>query len=319
MEDKNARIFISSMSNIHKRMEFYGDVNLDKIALLKLIYTYACYSTEQEQLDRLDGMVSEIQRTDDNICLEIQSSFGSEYVAPRVDVVVGEGATNMPPSILNCSISVDADTDVYTFSYNDLFSGYTDDSSTEPKSFVIRTLPDSGSMKYNGLPVIENIEYENILLLSYERGSDSSYVSQFDFRVYDNDPELPLFSNTATCIITVEEKTVENQPPTVGDRTQYAENRKITIFTVADFTTNADPAYYDPENNPLDAIRIDSISNANDGVLYYFGSPVQEGQVITADEIANGAFYHEGPDENTINSDSFELSVRDTGSMIWVQ
>jgi len=319
MEEKNSRLFMVSMNNIHNKMEVYGDANIENISLLKLIYKYACYSTEQCQLEKLDSMVSELQRKDSDICMEISASFGSEYILPKVDVIIGEEAVNQPPSLQNVSIIVDENTDSYEFSYNDLFSGYSDDSSPEPKSFVVRSLPDSGELRYNGIPLVQDLEYEDVTLLTYERGADEAYVSEFDFRVYDNDSQLPLYSNTVTCVITVETKFVPNQPATIGDRVQYADNRKVTIFTLADFTTNPDPSYSDPENNPLDAIRIDSISDSNDGVLYFFGSPVQEGQIITAAEIADGAFYHEGPDENTINSDSFDLSIRDTGSMIWVQ
>jgi len=41
--------------------------------------------------------------------------------------------------------------------------------------------------------------------------------------------------------------------------------------------------------------------------------------VITKAELDSGAFYHVAPDGNGVSTDSFNASVRDTGSLIWVQ
>lgn len=265
-------------------------------------------------------MVSELQINDDMICSEFQASSGMADLTPVIGVVDTDGS-NQHPVIQNINITVLETQNEYVFSFEDLFSGYSDDGPGGPSSFFVQALPNSGGeLIYDGEELLPNVLMTDPSLLKYVRSADNSgYNDLFTFVAYDDDSQLPLPSNVAGCNITVEALIVPNQPATVGDRNHYVENRTTTVFTVADFTSNASPSYSDPENNPLDAIRIDSVSGANDGILYYLGAPVEVGQVITAAEIAMGAFYHVGPDENTLNSDSFELSVRDTGSMIWVQ
>ena len=320
MENKNARIFVASVKNLSKRLEFYGDADISNMNLLKLIYKYACYSVTTSQLQRLNSMVSELQINDDMICSEFQASSGMADLTPVIGVVDTDGS-NQHPVIQNINITVLETQNEYVFSFEDLFSGYSDDGPGGPSSFFVQALPNSGGeLIYDGEELLPNVLMTDPSLLKYVRSADNSgYNDLFTFVAYDDDSQLPLPSNVAGCNITVEALIVPNQPATVGDRNHYVENRTTTVFTVADFTSNASPSYSDPENNPLDAIRIDSVSGANDGILYYLGAPVEVGQVITAAEIAMGAFYHVGPDENTLNSDSFELSVRDTGSMIWVQ
>lgn len=320
MESKNARIFVASVKNVTNRLEHYGDANISNISLLKLIYKYACYSTEYATLQRLDKMVSHLQKVDKDICLERQVSTGSDYIAPVGIVEVGVGVNeNQPPVLTDSSVTVVDGAEIYTFSYSDLFSGYSDPDGDLMGAFVIKSLPANGELKYNGEAAVVETLYGNPSLLEYGKDSDGAYSTTFTYTAFDNDPQLRLESNTATCTVNVEAVVISNEPPVIGDRAQYAGNRVTTVFTVADFTTHTIAPYFDPEANDLDAIRIDEISDANTGVYYYFGNPVVAGQVITAAELANGAFYHVAPDANGISTDSFNASVRDTGSMIWVQ
>lgn len=318
MENKDARIFVTSVGNISKRLEHYGDANMDQINLLKLIYKYSCYATTYSQLQRLDSMVAELQRTSSYICNEFQAAPGyvDDAVIPVIDIVAGE--ENNAPTITGGAITVADPNETYTFTVADLFSTFSDPDGHGYGNFVIKVLPSTGSLAYNGVAVTINTLYSDPTLLVYTRTGTSGYSDPFDFAVYDNDSQLPLESNTGTMAVTVEAITQTNQPATVGDRAEYSGNRSTTVFAVADFTTEAIAPYFDPEGNDLDAIRIDEISDANTGVFYYFGNPVVAGQVITATELANGAFYHVGPDVNSISTDSFNASVRDTGSMIWV-
>jgi len=320
MESKNSKVFVASIKNLSKKLEFYGDADISKINLLKLIYKYACYSETNLQLQKMNSMVHKLQNTDDMICSEFQASSGVSNPENVTGVIDAEGL-NQHPVIQDISVLLISSENHYTFSFQDLFLNYSDDGAGGPSSFFIEELPSSGgTLFYDNQEILVNVLMTNPSLLKYERDSNNlGYNDSFNFVAYDDDLQLPLQSNIATCQVLVEAFELPNQPATVGDRNQYVENRTTTVFTVADFTTNASPEYFDPENNPLDAIRIDVISSANDGVLYYIGAPVEVGQIITASEIAAGSFYHVGPDENTINSDSFELSVRDTGSMIWVQ
>lgn len=319
MENKEARIFITSVGNVTARLENYGDANTDQVQLLKLIYKYACYSPTYACLQRLDSMVAELQRTSPFICLEKQAVSG--YVDTEItipEVVIGTNG-NESPTITAGAVTLADPNDDYTFSYADMFSGWSDDSSGVAGNFVIKTLPGQGTLKYNGSAVTVGVLYADPTLLVYSRDVDTGYSASFTYSAYDTDAQLPLESNTVAMDITVEAITTSNEPATVGDRAQYAGNRVTTVFSSADFTTEAIAPYFDPEANELDAIRIDEVSTANVGVYYYLGVVVVEGQVITKAELDAGAFYHVAPDANGISTDSFNASVRDTGSMIWVQ
>tara|TARA_R110002020_G_scaffold100855_1_gene238047 strand:+ start:15058 stop:16014 length:957 start_codon:yes stop_codon:yes gene_type:complete len=317
MESKNAKIYVASVKNVSKQLEYYGDADISNINLLKLIYKYSCYCVTYEQLQRLNTMVSQLQNKDSMICSEIQAARGADY--PNVLSIVEVGTnTNSAPTLSDSSFTLDDPDYTYTFTYDDLFSSYNDVDGNALGNFIINSLPAQGSLQYNGSDVVVDTLYLDPTLLTYTRFGIDSYSEGFTYSAFDNDAQLPLQSNIVTCTGTINEITSNNEAPTVGDRAQYAGNRVTTVFTLADFTSETIAPYFDPENNDLDAIRIDEVSTANTGTYYYFGNPVVVGQVITADELSNGAFYHEAPDANGITTDSFNASVRDNVNMTWV-
>lgn len=317
MESKNAKIYVSSVAKISKKLQYYGDINIENISLLKLIYKYACFSSTYSQLQRLDKMVAYLQRVDPDICMEMQSVSGIEYTGPIGVVAIGvEG--NTAPVITASAVTLADPNSEYTFSYSDLFSGYSDDAGGVVSSVVFSTLPSNGTLFNNGVAVVAGELISSVGVLTYVRNSDSAYNTSFNYYVYDNNAQLPLASNTVACSVTVEAITIFNAPPTVGDRAQYSGNRTTTVFNLSDFTSQAIAPYFDPEGNDLDAIRIDEVSDANTGVYYYLGSEVVIGQIITAAELNQGAFYHEAPDNNATTTDSFNASVRDNVNMTWV-
>lgn len=106
-----------------------------------------------------------------------------------------------------------------------------------------------------------------------------------------------------------------NQPPSsVGNNTINVLNRATTVLTLAMFTTDTTPAYADPENDPVENLRINTISGSNVGVFYYSGVPIVVGQIIPASGITAGNLTHESPDQNSLATDSFTYSLSDTGS-----
>ena len=116
---------------------------------------------------------------------------------------------------------------------------------------------------------------------------------------------------------TIEVQEHINQPPqTVGDYSTTIPNRDVLVFTSSMFTTNTTPPYQDPENDPADAIRIDSLPQ--DGVIKYNNIPVIVGQIISIDDINNGLLIYESPDQDSADIDNFNFSVRDTGSLQFV-
>ena len=317
MENKNARIYVSSVANITKRLEYYGDADIDNISLLKLIYKYSCHSSTYSQLQRLDKMASQLQRVDPFICLEKQAKTTTSYAAPAGSVPIDvEG--NEAPSLTNSAINVDGEGDAYIFSYLDLFSGYSDDNGGTIGGFVVSTLPANGTLLYDGGEITLGTLLYDVTKLVYNRSVDESYGTSFTYYAYDNDSQLALSSNTVSCSITVEELTVYNNLPTIGNRNIYADNRITTVLTLEDFTTLAVAAYNDIDGDPLQAIKILGISEINGGTYYYFGSPVTIGQIITADEISNGALYHVASDSNSITTDTLDLAIRDHEDSDWV-
>lgn len=106
-----------------------------------------------------------------------------------------------------------------------------------------------------------------------------------------------------------------NMPPSeVGDYSTTAANRSSLTLTPAMFTNLTTPPYADPENDPAQAIRIDSLPT--NGVTLLLGSnPVTVGQVITMSTIAGGTLTLNGPNQDAIAVGTFNFSVRDIGSM----
>ena len=111
-----------------------------------------------------------------------------------------------------------------------------------------------------------------------------------------------------------------NLPPSqVGNISINVLNRATTVLTLAHFTTSTTPAYSDPENDPVDAIRIDSLPA--DGILQYNNGSwvnVTLGQIISAADITAGKLRYVSPNQNAPETNTFNFSVRDTGSMQFV-
>lgn len=128
--------------------------------------------------------------------------------------------------------------------------------------------------------------------------------------------EIEQLINDNMGTLTINSGAYVNLPPdNVGDNTIAVANRAVTILTLAMFTTGTTPAYSDPEGDPVDALRVDTLPA--DGVLYLNGIAVTLGQVIDAADISSNLFTYESPDQDAIDTDSFNFSLRDTGSLMW--
>lgn len=110
-----------------------------------------------------------------------------------------------------------------------------------------------------------------------------------------------------------------NKPPTrVGDITLNATNRTPTVYSLASFTG----VFADPENDPLQAIRVDTLPVHGQLMYDTTGSGnwalVTAGQVILASDITAGRFKFVPPDQNALDNTSWNYSARDSGSMQFV-
>jgi len=106
---------------------------------------------------------------------------------------------------------------------------------------------------------------------------------------------------------------VNQAPSEVGDYELSVNNRAQTVLTANMFTSDTTPAYTDPENDPADAIRVDSLPA--DGSLELNGNPVSVGDVISIADINNNLLVYLSPNQDIADTDTFNFSVRDTGSM----
>lgn len=108
-----------------------------------------------------------------------------------------------------------------------------------------------------------------------------------------------------------------NQPPSqVGDYSMSVANRSTTVLTLAMFTTDTIPPYLDPEGDPALSVRIDTLPV--NGVLKLSGINVTIGQIILADDINDGYLTYDSPNQDALNTDTFNFSVSDTGSGLFV-
>lgn len=110
-----------------------------------------------------------------------------------------------------------------------------------------------------------------------------------------------------------------NQPASsVGNITLNSPNRAATIYSLASFTG----VFVDPENDPLQAIRVNTLPVSGQLMFDTTGSGnwslVTSGQVILATEISAGRFKFVPPDQNALHNTSWNYSARDSGSMQFV-
>jgi hypothetical protein len=318
MTDNNANVFVSSMLRIDKRFKFYGAGSIANISLLKMIYKYACYSDTYVTLQKLDVMVSLLQQKDPDICMNTLNVTGSGFFPEDSPVVdIPDNSSNTAPTVSANTITLSET--IYTFAASEFLVGFADADGDGSGNIVIKTLPGAGTLKLSGVAVTAGqvITQANIPNLTYTRNVDTAYGTSFTWSVYDNN-QNPMQSSPATMTVTVLSNT-ENATPVIGDNTIYPANRAITTLTLAMFTTDTTDPYSDAEGDLLAAIRIDDISLENVGVFKIAGTPIVVGDIITRAQLSAGDFTHEGPDQDSVNSDVFAYSARDEGSLTWVQ
>ena len=316
MKDKDAKIFVISMKNTSKELEYYGTSNINNINLLKLIYKYAKYFTDYKYLQAVDKMVNYLQRSDRRICMEFTYTKGYSYEYNDVNI----SDVNSAPTLSDVSLTVDNTGNNLIITYSNMYDGYYDSEGTSPGSIIIKTVPANGTLYINNNEISEGdtIAYDANPEIEYERNSDNAYSSSFTYSVYDTNTQLPLESNIATVSLTAEEVVVENEAPTIGDLTLYADNRSTVTITIENILYNASPEYSDPEGNQLDAIRVDAIASSNAGVYYYYGTEIEVGAIISYNDLVAGAFTYSAPNLNSIQTDVIEVSIRDTVNLEWV-
>lgn len=336
MTPNNATVFNCSLKKYNQLLRVYGTGNMAQLNLLKLIYKYSCYSPTAATLQRLDAMVSYLQSSDTTICMDsLNGNFFPGGTPENNDVPIPDGKTNRPPTVDDKTISLVDPNDggivmradkagpqyakMYTFSIADFTVNFSDPDGDSYGNVMVSSIPSQGLLLYNG----QEVEAGDLILdpslleywILYSELVDID--TDFTFNISDDNIDNPAWSNSATIILDKDSETGDNQAATVGDNSIYADNLATTVLLPSAFT-DGNPAYSDPENDPLDSIRIDRIGTSNLGAFNYNGVAVAAGQIISAADLSAGLFVHVGASTNSISSDQLDFSVRDTGSLIWV-
>lgn len=169
--------------------------------------------------------------------------------------------------------------------------------------------------------------YTAFYYAEYYNTTDKAYINA-KFK-YDKIKKCIAVTNTDTeCIINQIENNMGifqvtfdryiNQPPDViGDYSATAGNRAIFNITPGMFTNLTTPPYHDPENDPGQAVRVDSLPT-NGATLMLGSNPVTVGAIILMSTIAGGTLSLHGPNQDALAACTWTFSVRDTGSMTFV-
>jgi hypothetical protein len=127
------------------------------------------------------------------------------------------------------------------------------------------------------------------------------------------DPDEPTEPDTP-----VEPEPEENLPPTIDDIEITVDTGVTTVISLETIEGYAGSPYSDPENDQLDAIRIDSIYPYNTGVFFYNGVPVSVNLVITRQDLIDEKLTHVGGDNKENKTDYISFSVRDGVNGNWI-
>jgi hypothetical protein len=314
MNDHNAHIYTRSVVKVSRRLSVYGTADLSAIALLKLCYKYSCYSSEYAIIQRLDKIVSELQMMAGNdICMDFSNG---NFLTDDISTPEPIDSTNTAPTVSANTVNIATGEDSYTFSLDDFILDFADAEGNGPGKIVLKSLPATGLI-YDGEVALEGQTIFDPSLLVYDRNAAPAYQNTFNFSIFDDYVDGP--EESIDTLMTIDVADAENLPAEVGDNTIYAGNRITTVLTLEMFTSQLAPPYNDPEGDLIDAIRIDEVSLANVGVYELNDVEVNEGDIITREDLNAGLFKHVGADTDSVSSDTFSFSARDEGSLIWVQ
>ncbi|AGO48972.1 virion structural protein [Cellulophaga phage phi14:2] len=347
MNKHNKSIVYSTSKSIDKA-KVTGSLNLKNISFyqtfVKLLEYFKNISKESIKYSIIEKSLNQLISISSDICgINSVLPKGSYVIDSNGNTIVTNDDINIPTYDVTVSNLVTDDiineqilynstetADFYKFNLADFLSIYNDNSDQDFKNIIIyRDDLDGGVIrrlydipnKYGDLYTEKPNSYISILKddianWSYYNTSTTDFSHNIKFYIVDVQPIGYISSNTA--YITVDRSGSINQPATIGDITIVRPNRSITVLTLAMFTSQLAPPYNDPENDLIDAIRIDEISTANLGLYKLNGTLVTEGTIITREQLINEEFTHEGGNVDTVYGDSINFSARDEGSKIWV-
>lgn len=323
----NNQILINTISSNVKKSKINGILDLKVSFILSMLNYYKNISSSV----KINELVDELSYHKDICKVRVKLPL---YVNKENSIVETLTSTlkNITVNTKKEKIFIDSNTlyDSYTFDLNDIVYSDTKGKNYSQLSINLSDLQDGFIKVYFGPDEEDYIIYgednswltiskNDIENITYYTSSTTDFSHVLSIKTYTEFNGNMISSNTATLTINRTNLGIGNQPATIGDASVKTNNRVTTVLTLAMFTTGLTPPYNDPENDLIDAIRIDEISTANKGKFYLDGVEIVTGQIITREDLAANLFTHVGPDVNTIETDAFNFSARDEGSQIWIQ
>lgn len=319
----NKQILVTSINKEINKSKKYGKLDLTILYFFNLLRYYIDYTNNKIELNaenkHLKLLIQNLKyKYPDIICN--YKIIDSQIIDNNI----------LPPTISNNQVDLNG-MYYYTFKNEDFIENYTDTQNLlYNKLIIFPSKLNQGKLLFNDVEVTSPLEIDllNDFILQYTFDSngqvdpfDTSEINKeeinqiFDFKVSN---QKNIYSVTKEISITNSVYQV-NQSATIGDIFITADNRTETTLNLNTFTNLMSPPYSDPENDLIDAIRIDSISSSNQGVFLYNGIQIQDGDIISKADLEADLFKHIGPNTDSLATDSLEFSARDSGSLIWVQ
>jgi len=325
MSKINKQILTSSVNGLIKKSKVSGYLDLKEINKLYLYDYYMDFSKQHtdfnDQYILLRDAIYDLKTSLNEICN--YKSIINNLSQTAINPITLNTAPILQKSIfVNLTINDNLLNNGYTIDIAEFDDNYFDaEGDTLAAILIYISEVNEGFFELNGELIGSDVQLtpSNLSNLVYFPNEDN-YTINIPVRVLDINPNA-LYSPKYNYTINIIDNNIPtiNQPATIGDITLYPENREITILTLDVFTNLLTPPYNDPEGDLIDAIRIDEIGTANLGKFYYNNIEVTEGLIISKEDIINGLFEHRGANVDDITSDVINFSVRDEGSLIWVQ
>jgi hypothetical protein len=321
----NNQIFVTSVDKMIAKAKRTGSFNMLIPRLYQIIADYLSWIQDldasgitkySQHIKPLQSKLTELrQKHPQELCqykTYVAQCGKVPNISPSGHATSNYTIANLAPTV--SGITVDLDTqDVYTFKTSDFTTNYSDPEGQQAYKAIIYFSSLEGTLKFDNTVIngIFELHVKDAHRLSYTRESDQAFSTSFTFRVSDFSPSSK-YSNLATNNITG--AVTANLPGQIDDHTMTVAPNATTVLTTDMFTSK----FTDPENDTLHSIRIDKLNSTNAGVFYLSGVEIYPGMIITYAEIVAGDLYHVAADTDSILSDTFDFSARDTGSMIWV-
>jgi len=317
MSKLNKQIIITTSNKLINESKIKGYLNLDNVKLLYTLDYYLDFSKLYSKYNNYHILIRDFIYSFKNRNKELC------VYKPLLTTTSNIITNNIKPEATSLIVVTIPDNQLYQFDIVDFNNVYFDQNS-DSLSMIKLYISDinNGVFYYNNVLITSDIELEpnQLLNLQYEPSDTlSNYFIELKYRFKDDNIN-PLYSILNIIEINViDSLVIGNQPASVGDISLYPDNRVDTVITLTMLTSQLAPPYNDPEGDALDAIRIDEISTANLGSYFYNGSLIFEGLIIPSADILADLLEHRAADQDAISSDVFNFSVRDSGSLIWVE